>query len=221
MVTRKPFRGCIQRGKEESPEFQQACRMAEAAAEELVKEGALLTASLYRHGNMCFLYEEVLAGEVKPENYLKALEPFLESWPEEDGNTVWAPMYAIYWHSVPGDSGSWEKNRAGKKHRVGRIAFLYPEKLFSYTYWHHAIVEEGLLLGDQYQFISLHENILFSYFEEPRQMVNIKNRQEPSRTIDGWMAADPESHFDRKKAGGDNFLIIESLLSVGKGDHLC
>ena len=26
------------------------------------------------------------------------------------------------------------------------------------------IVEEGLLKGDQYQFISLHENILFSYF---------------------------------------------------------
>ena len=35
-------------------------------------------------------------------------------------------------------------------------------EMFSYTYWHYAIVQEGLLKGDKYQYISLHENVLFS-----------------------------------------------------------
>ena len=72
------------------------------------------------------------------------------------------------------------------------------------------------MLGDKYQCIALHENILFSYFEEPRFNVNIKN--EPgmeSKVIEGWMKADPESHFDRVKAGGANFRIIEQLFTVG------
>ena len=63
----------------------------------------------------------------------------------------------------------------------------------SYTYWHQAIVEEGLLKGDQYQFISLHENILFSYFEEPKNMVNITGMEKASEVIDKWLAVNPES----------------------------
>lgn len=106
-----------------------------------------------------------------------------------------------------------------KKTRIGRIAYLWPEKLFSYTYWHKAIVDEGLLKGDQYQCIALHENILFSYFEEPKTMVNIRqNDGQESEVIREWMNMDPESHFDRKKAGGDNFIIIDPVLSVGRGD---
>ena len=32
------------------------------------------------------------------------------------------------------------------------------------------------------------------------------------------LAVNPESHFDREKAGGSNFIIIEQLLSVAAGD---
>lgn len=218
-IIRRQFRGCL---KEEAKEGQKLYTAAAKAREEalrLIDGGSLLTASVYYHGNMCFLYYEALEESVAPSDFLKPLEPFLELWPEEGGKTCWAPMYSIYWHSVPRNAESWMESRKGKKNRIGRIAFLFPEKMFSYTYWHQAIVEEGLLKGDQYQFISLHENILFSYFEEPKNMVNISGSDKESEVIDGWLAADPESHFDRDKAGGSNFVIIEQLLSAAAGEE--
>lgn len=36
------------------------------------------------------------------------------------------------------------------------------DKLFSCVYYHKAIVHEGLLEGDRYQFIALHENIVIN-----------------------------------------------------------
>jgi len=37
-----------------------------------------------------------------------------------------------------------------------------------------------------------------------------------SEALKGWMAADPESHFNRGKAGGDNFLVIEPILLMDR-----
>ncbi len=204
MIERKQYRGCLK--KNTSPQvLNDACKSAKLCAEKLIEEKRLLTASLYEYNGMCFLYYEALEKGVIPEDFLSALDEVLETWPEEQGLTSWVPMYPIYWHQIPDSVENWQKARNlldedGKKtekDRIGRIAFVYPEKLFSYTYWHQAIVGEGLLKGDQYQFISLHENILFSYFETPKHMVNIKNTEEESKVIREWMEADPESHFDR------------------------
>lgn len=107
-----------------------------------------------------------------------------------------------------------------QKERVGRIAFVFPDKLPSYVMHHNAIVEEGLLKGDKYAFISMHENLLFSYYEEPRNNVNIKNSGKESEVIKDWLSVDPESHFDRDKAKGSNFLVIPCLFSVDRID-LC
>ena len=184
MIERKQYRGCLK--KNTSPQvLNDACKSAKLCAEKLIEEKRLLTASLYEYNGMCFLYYEALEKGVIPEDFLSALDEVLETWPEEQGLTSWVPMYPIYWHQIPDSVENWQKARNlldedGKKtekDRIGRIAFVYPEKLFSYTYWHQAIVGEGLLKGDQYQFISLHENILFSYFETPKHMVNIKNSE--------------------------------------------
>ncbi len=218
MIERRQYRGCLKEGIR-GKEWKEGVRAAEQTIRRMIVDGELLAASLYGYGKLCFLYYEALRPAVCPEEFLGALTPFLELWPEEAGKTPWAFMYHIYHNSVPEEVEGWERDRAGRKTRIGRIAFLYPEKLFSYTYWHQAIVEEGLLKGDQYQSIALHENLLFSYFEEPKTMVNI--RKEPdleSKVIDQWMAADPGSHFDQGKAGGNHFLIIEPILSVGRGD---
>ncbi len=72
--------------------------------------------------------------------------------------------------------------------------------------------------GDKYAFISLHENILFSYYEEPRNNVNIRNADEESIVIDKWIKAGPESHFDRVKAKGSNFLVIPCLFTIDRLD---
>lgn len=242
MIERRQYRGCLKEGIR-GEVMTEGLKAAGQTIRQMIGDGVLLTASLYEYGSMCFLYYEALRPDVVPEEFLGELTPFLEMWPEETGKTPWALMYHIYHHSVPEDVGEWERDRGrnpgaeqelapergrrpkrqpdrgGKKNRIGRIAFLYPEKLFSYTYWHQAIVEEGLLKGDKYQCIALHENILFSYFEEPKTMVNIRKEAGlESKVIDEWTAADPESHFDREKAGGNNFLIIRPMLSVGRGD---
>ena len=57
---------------------------------------------------------------------------------------------------------------------------------------------------------------MFSYFETPKNMVNIKQMDQQSHVITRWTEADPESHFDREKAGGENFRILPALFSVGR-----
>ena len=79
---------------------------------------------------------------------------------------------------------------------------------------------EGLLEGDRYQFIALHENILFSYFEEPKEFTHIKKESaEESRVIKDWLAVDPESHFDHTLSGKDNFLLLPEIFSMGVEDE--
>lgn len=216
MIIRKEYRACLKNGISREI-LEKTCRSAEKRVKEMIKEKRLLTASLYEYKEMCFLYYEALEEGLKPEDFLADMEEILEMWPEEQGKTPWAEMYPVFWHQVPQTEGQWQQARKNeKKTRIGRIAFLYPEKLFSYTYWHKALVEEGLLKGDQYQFISLHENILFSYFETPKNMVNIKQMDQQSHVITRWTEADPESHFDREKAGGENFRILPAIFSVGR-----
>lgn len=216
MITRRQYRGCLKDGVTGENLKMSLVRVQENV-KALIDGGKLLAVYLYRYRQMCFLYYEALEERIGPEDFLNPLTPLLETWPQETGKTPWAYMYHIFHHSIPGEPKEWERERGGEKTRIGRIAFLYPEKIFSYTYWHKAIVDEGKHLGDKYQCIALHENILFSYYEEPRTNVNLcGDKNARSRMLEEWTAADPESHFDREKAGGDNFLVIEPILLVDR-----
>ena len=193
--------------------------------ESLVKAGKLCNASFYRYENMGFLYlEEIVSDNTEVlldvDKAMSDLRPFLKPWPEEYKDTYFVPMINVYYHHIPEDNlDEWEHERTtDKKTRVGRVAFVYPNKMPSYVKYHTQIVEEGLLRGDKYAFISMHENLLFSYYEEPRNNVNIKGLDEESIVIKKWMEADPESHFDREKAKGENFLVIPMLFSVDRID---
>ena len=42
----------------------------------------------------------------------------------------------------------------------------------------------------------------------------VTGKEEESKVIEGWMAVDPESHFDREKACGNNFLVIDPIMIV-------
>jgi hypothetical protein len=203
--------------------------MAESCREEfvsLIKAGKVINASFYRYESMGFLYvEENVEDENAPaldiDNIMSELIPCLRPWPEESGDCFFVPMINVYYHHVPGDDiDSWEHERiTDDKQRIGRVAFVFPDKLPSYVMHHNAIVQEGLLKGDKYAFISMHENLLFSYYEEPRNNVNIKDSDEESRVINDWLLADPESHFDRVKAKGSNFLVIPCIFTVDKVDQ--
>lgn len=153
-------------------------------------------------------------------NILADIKSFLKIWPREERDTYFVPMINVYYHHISEeDLDIWEKERTtATKTRVGRVAFVYPDKLTSYILHHKEIVDEGLLKGDKYAYISMHENLLFSYYEEPRNNVNITGSDQESKAIERWLAVDPESHFDRVKAKGDNFLVIPCLFSVDRVD---
>ena len=62
--------------------------------------------------------------------------------------------------------------------------------------------------------ISVQENLLFSYLEEPRTHVNIRHQPGvPSAELQEWLAVDPESHFEhfaKEQQGPDapNFVYL-------------
>lgn len=199
-----------------------SCRDRFAA---MIRAGQICNASFYRHGNMGFLYvEEIVGSEDAPhieiDLLMNDLSAYLHAWSREEGNTYFVPMINVYYHHIPDeDPDVWEHERTtAEKTRIGRIAFVFPEKLPSYIKYHTEIVSEGLLKGDKYQFISFHENILFSYYEEPRNNVNLRGVDEESKVIEEWLKVDPESHFDRIKAKGENFLVIPCLFTVDRID---
>ena len=76
------------------------------------------------------------------------------------------------------------------------------------------LVSEGLLEGDRWHLISVQENLLFSYLEEPRTHVNIRHQPGvPSAELQEWLAVDPESHFEhfaKEQQGPDapNFVYL-------------
>lgn len=216
MITRHQYRGCIKQDVTRECLADALLEMQEEVRK-FIDGKKLLEVCLYRYKRMCFLYYEALEEGIYPADFSGSLTPLLEMWPEEEGKTPWAYMYHIFHHSIPEEPQAWEREREGAKTKIGRIAFLYPEKLFSYAYWHKEIVDEGKHAGDKYQCIALHENILFSYYEEPRTNVNLCGEKDAeSEALKGWTAADPESHFDREKAGGDNFLVIEPILLMDR-----
>ncbi|MBQ7942853.1 MAG: hypothetical protein IJ326_02190 [Lachnospiraceae bacterium] len=213
MICRKNYRACILKEKD----LENALKQDKKIVEEAIKSKKCLTVAIYRHENMLFLYMEALDEELTPVELFPELSKLLASWPQREGMVAWAYMYPIFYHAIPESIDEWK--RSEKKVRRGRIAYLKEDKLFSYVYHHKAIVDEGLLEGDRYQFIALHEDVLFSYFEEPKQFTHINSEsKDSSKVIEEWIKADPESHFDHELSGEENFLFLPEIFSMGAED---
>ncbi len=186
-------------------------------AQLLINSNSLMTAALYYHNNMLFLYYESIGKELNPVDFMEGIHEFLELWPQKSELSHWAPMYHIYYHAIPEGENDWRRPNNPELRR-GRIALLKKDKLFSYVYHHVAIVDEGLLPGDKYQSIALHEDILFSYFEEPKTITNIKgDLTKESVTINAWLNVNPEDHFiPLEGSNGGNFLFLPSYFALGQ-----
>lgn len=184
--------------------------------------GELLTAAMFRYRKNIFLYIEYIGREEQeiptlPERWFPDVQNLFECVPGFFDKRCWVYMAPVFWFDTPKDLEQWERAQKVDE-QCGRIAILYPEKLMSYVCHHQAIVNEGLFKGDRYQFISLHENVLFSYYEDPRdrEIVNVKKVEGVSEEISLWEQVDPESHFYHfPEANGANFLKIPSLFAIG------
>ncbi len=213
-ITRFHYRGSL---KEEysDAELSDAISRCTASAQNLIDNREAMTIALYHYKRMLFLYVEAIGEERRPEEFCSSLTPYMQLWPGINESRIWADMYHIYYHAVPESIEDWKRPTKPALQR-GRIAFLYPDKLYSYIHHHLAIVREGRLTGDKYQSIALHENILFSYFEEPKTMLNIRRDSSlASEAINEWLAVDPESHFIHlPECKGENFMFLPAYFAV-------
>ena len=218
-VIRSHYRGLLKPG----PEPAQAFTVCRRQAAKLIREGRMMACGLYAYGQQIFLYYEALGEDPGPESFMGPLFPFLTVWPQKDRVCKMAKMYHIYWHQEPRDAEDWHRKTRPAAQR-GRIAYLRHENMFEYVYHHFAIVKEGLLKGDRYMSIALHEDVLFSYFEEPRSSDNILRCEGESKAIKGWMDVIPEDHFiPLPGSNGQNFLLLPALFTVNEweADETC
>lgn len=71
-VIRRQFRGCLKEDAREGTRLCMAAAEAEKEVRRLIQSGRLLTASVYYHGDMCFLYYEALEEGVSPADFFEA-----------------------------------------------------------------------------------------------------------------------------------------------------
>lgn len=216
----KPVYRCHYRGRLEAADAAQLSdllQQCEQNAQQLINDGALMTAALYYYGNQLFLYYEAVGEEIRPERFMAPLHPVLSQWPQKEDTCDWALMYNVFWHDAPKDDEDWKRSVPPERRR-GRIAWLKHDTMFRYVYHHFAIAEEGILQGDRYQSIALHEDILFSYFEEPRTPGNLRRDTTlQSQTIQAWLDVNPESHFiPLPGSNGSNFLLLPQYFALGE-----
>ena len=216
----KPVYRCHYRGRLEAADAAQLSDLLQQCvqnAQQLINDGALMTAALYYYGNQLFLYYEAVGEEIRPECFMAPLHPVLSQWPQKEETCDWALMYNVFWHDAPKDDEDWKRSVPPERRR-GRIAWLKHDTMFRYVYHHFAIAEEGILQGDRYQSIALHEDILFSYFEEPRTPGNLRRDTTlQSQTIQAWLDVNPESHFiPLPGSNGSNFLLLPQYFALGE-----
>lgn len=215
IIFRYHYRGHL--SYEGAHDLDEKLEMTKAHIKKLILEQRIMTACLYRHENMLFAYYEAIGEELVPEEVYGELSSILAKWPGDENPRVWVKMHHIYFHCIPEGIEDWRR-KSRPEMRRGRIAYLKPETMFEYVYHHVAITDEGLLVGDKYQSIGFHENLLFSYFEEPKTEINIRrDASKPSKAIEDWLAVDPGAHFILWE-GEQHFKFIETLIAMGEGD---
>lgn len=212
-IFRHHYRGHLNTGV--SFDLKQIINDTKQTIRQYISKEKIMTACIYEYENMLFAYYESIGEEIKPEEIFAPFSYCLLKWPGENSMRDWVQMNHVFYHAIPEGIKDWKRAHKPELQR-GRIAFLKSDKLFDYVYYHVAITKEGLLHGDKYQSIALHENILFSYFEEPKMEINIvRDLSRNSTVIEDWMQVIPEDHFI-KGPQQTNFTFINPLITMGQ-----
>lgn len=215
-IYRCHYRGQLKNNREEH-QLKEALNKCIKNAEKLIAEERVMTAALYYHDDMLFLYYESIGEEIPPEAFMEPMHDMLEKWPGKSGLSDWALMYNVFYHVIPDGEEDWTRPVTPELRR-GRIAYLKKENMFDYVYHHVAIAKEGILSGDKYQSIAMHEDILFSYFEEPKTILNnVRDLSQESVAIKAWLDAVPKNHFiPLPGSNGADFLFLPAYFALGK-----
>ncbi len=159
-VQRLVFRGHIHPGREES--LQAALPNLQSALAQRVAADDILTLSLFTWYQHIFLYYECPGDPIAPIDLVGDIDSTLAP----STTRIWAPMMDIFHFNRPQSVEHWRRDTPPEA-CTARVIYLRPEMVSSYIFLHYQMQEETPGAGDKYGQISLHENLLFFYREDP------------------------------------------------------
>ncbi|GAB2697491.1 hypothetical protein ACFQWB_05230 [Paenibacillus thermoaerophilus] len=196
-------------------------RIRELAGEarELLRDGKLMTIAVYRWRRHVFLYAESVRGEFSPDETFGAAADRLEDWPGLERKRKWVPMIDVFHFNEPADAEHWRRKTPVER-RVGRVAHLKPEMVASYIYYHYQLQEERAFLGDKYEIIAIHENLLFGYQEFPKVIEEpvLPRKLQTKGTPEPWELSRMDLHFQPWEDGHLYFKPIETVFALYVGE---
>jgi hypothetical protein len=181
------------------------------------QEGSLLTASLFQWGTSLFIYAETVGVAFSVEDVLGDFGGCLKAWPDHTGEErFWVPMMDIFHFSKPQGVDHWWRKTPVEK-PFGRVIRLRPEKVSSYIFYHYQLQEEHPGRGDKYGLITIHEDLLFFYQEQPRIKEDTPAHPslETSNTPSNWAELMSQHFAPWHDPGEPEWRPITLLASVG------
>ena len=163
-VQRMVFRGQVHPGREGA--LQAALPNLQSTLAQRVAADDILTLSLFNWQQQIFLYYECPGKAIAPADLVGYIDSALDPWPGEAAARVWAPMMDIFHYNRPQSVEHWRRDTPPEA-RTARVIYLRPEMVSSYIFLHYQMQEEKPGAGDKYGQISIHENLLFFYMEQP------------------------------------------------------
>ncbi|MGY4758866.1 hypothetical protein ACVNS2_04420 [Paenibacillus caseinilyticus] len=219
-MKRMIYRGQLAKGRESEG---LAFLRDNEGARRLVSGGRLMTAAAFQafhwEGRL-FLYYECTGADVAPEELAGEAGPFLMDWPGGEELRKWVPMIDVFHFNEPVSREHWLR-KAPVEQRVGRVAHLRPEMMSSYIYYHYQLQEERAFLGNKYEMIAMHENLLFGYQEFPKVVEEplSPRKLHTSGTPENWEDSRMDLHFQAWPDGHLYFKPIETVFAYYAGDE--
>jgi len=217
MIQRYIYRAAWQQGRKEEGI---AALAGSGQAQELVRQGRLMTAAAFHWRDNLFLYYECMDHEIAPEEVAGAAVSYLNDWPGQAEPRKWIRMVDVFHFNEPADTEHWLR-KAPVERRGGRVAHLKPDMVSSYIYYHYQLQEERAFFGPKYEIIGMHENLLFGYQEFPSVVEEpaVQGRLSTKGTPDNWSDSRMELHFQPWDDDGYlYFKPIEQIFAYYVGD---
>jgi hypothetical protein len=173
-----------------------------------------MTIAAYKWEKNIFLYYECIDEEIQPEEIFSSIDIFLENWPGKNEMRKWIPMIDVFHFNEPVSYEHWKRKHPVER-RAGRIAHIKPEMMSSYIYYHYQLQEERAFLGEKYEIIAMHENLLFGYQEFPKIVEEplAKKKLTTSGTPKNWEDSRMDLHFQAWEDGYLYFKHIEQIFA--------
>jgi hypothetical protein len=179
----------------------------------LIQAGSLMTVAVYEWENQIFVYDECIDRELPLEEIFPDLDEYMEDWPGRTAYRKWIPLVDVFHFNEPLSEEHWRRKQPVER-RIGRVAHLKPEMIGSYIYYHYQLQEERAFLGDKYEIIGMHENLLFGYQEFPKVIEEplAPRKLHTSGTPVNWEDTRMDLHFQPWEDGHIFFKPITPLL---------